>query len=159
MGTGYHFHVCRRTKDNKWQELLLYKKNKEGQYEPAYIDYGSHHTLYECLRESSTTFNFSPDRAEGEFKELLEDRFPKDKSFTGYLNLEYANLADLKLYLYSNPTIENEYGEELPDGSLPLIKNPVSTLVEDAEKIINFTEDSWEQAGLSDYCIVFYCDI
>lgn len=162
MGTDYHYHICHRTKDNKWEEVCLYSKNREtGEFEPVYISYGRNHSLYKYLHEREMVKKFSVDCAAGTFKELLEDRFPKNKDFTGYFDLEYVNFADLQIFVYKNPCIKyddyDEYNDEDYDDNY-MIDNPLTILIKDVEKYIDLATDSYDSAVASDYSIVMYCD-
>ena len=154
MGRDIHVKILIKEED-KWKEVTLYNKVKDNFEEIEVYPY-LNYLLFDILNETEDNlYNIArPISLEKLPKEIKKDIEEKEK-IPGYYGFKEVNLADLKLYLKTIPTTEDDY--HTYHGRKLYNINPVKYFIERIEQYIDFAIDPWDLRD-SDVKILYWFD-
>ncbi len=171
MGVDIHVYITKyNTETNFFEEVELYTKNKAGEYKRVPVVYGRNYDIFDILANRAIIDNVAFPNAPIAYNSLEESIRKKIKSFhskdgelfTGCYNFFEVNLADLKDYLDTCPTMINyDYNsdEEETENNKPYKTNVVKFLYDNIINYIEFVDDfAFEFSPKSYYKILYFFD-
>ena len=181
MGTDIHVRVAKyHPETNLFHELELFRKRKPDEkeydwktgeelpwteYKKVYIELGRDYEMFDGMKhgDEQDGFGYFPwtSIAEASLEPSLKEEITKFKNTDGYFDFYEINLADMKNYLHSHPTVVDYESEEWDNWETgkpkPLKDNPIKRLMEIVRGYIFNTEDTLYDPD-SYYKIIFFFD-
>lgn len=170
MGVDIHFYITKyNTETNFFEEIKLYTRNKAGEYKKVPIFYGRNYDMFDILTNKiivdNVTFPNMPiayNSLEENIREKIKSFHSEEGEFTGCYDFFEVNLADLKNYLNTCPTMINyDYNsdEEESEDNKPYKSNVVKFLYDDIINYIKFADEfAFEFSPESYYKILYFFD-
>lgn len=168
MGIDIHFYITKYNKEkNIFEEIALYSA-ETGKYKKVPVFIGRNYEIFDILRNKIIIDNIEFPYAdiaynslEEKLKNTIEGYIGKEGEFTGFYDFSEVNLADLKNYVDTCPTMINyDYDndeKEIEDNKKYKI-NPVKILYDEIINYINFADLSFDFTPYSYYKILYFFD-
>ena len=162
MGADIHVKIVKKNYNTeKWEEIKLYKKDKENNDDFIDIDFFPfrNYELFDILSgRYESSFPFDVPIYTFDLPNNLKKEIETNQQTFGYYNFKEINLADLKLYLHDHPTIldEDNYIEE--ENKYGLKDNPLKSFVNRIENIIDIANESLDDCPPSHIRIIYWFD-
>lgn len=160
MGVDIHIFLCKLNYNkNKYEYIQLYKKNEKEEFEKVYPFEGRNSELFDIL--NSKDDNSFPSSCINEASLPIEIKEILDKDRKDYCyGFKEVNLADLKLYFNSHPTIPNydaDWPEDEPE--CPRKDSPLLWFIQGIETYIGFYDWTYGwYSHASDVRIIYWFD-
>lgn len=163
MGRDIHLHLVKfNRKENRYEEVKLYRKSKDGTYYVVDLFPGRDGELFDILNGNEDDyFPCRPIHVENLPSSLAEE-IKKDINTFGYYDFKEANLADIKIYLKEHPKVRDwDYeceGNQEKWEKKAWKENPVKSLVRRIDYFIDFFDEyNWEYSD-SDVRLIYWFD-
>lgn len=145
MGRDIHVRIVQLNREtNQYEEVVLYRKNKQGEMAPVYAYDARHYELFEILDgDNCDYFPYIPVYTEN-LPARLKEEIEECKDIDGYYNFYEANLADIKIYLHNHPKVRDyDWDNEDTFEKEGWKDNPVKYFIECIERYLGIADVWW----------------
>ena len=168
MGVDIHFYITKYNKEkNIFEEIALYTA-EAGKYKKVPVFIGRNYEMFDILRNKTIIdkidFPSAPivcNSLEEELKNTIKKYIGDKEDFTSFYSFLEVNLADLKNYVNTCPTMVNldyDSEEEETENNKKYKTNPVKFLYDEIINYINFADFSFDFTPYSYYKILYFFD-
>ena len=161
MGVDIHMYLTQfNKKTNKWEEVVLYHKNEEGNIVPIDIFSGRDYELFDIL-SGHENYNFPSSSIHVDsLPDSIKEKLFECEEENGYYGFSQVNFADLQLYLAHHPLVRDyDWEDENTFEQQAWKDSPLKQLVERIKWILTLDDKWW--AGItydSDIKLIYWFD-
>lgn len=169
MGVDIHFYITKYNKEkNVFEEIALYTA-EAGKYKKVPVFFGRNYDMFDILKNRTIIDNvefpcvyIACNSLEEKLKNIIKKYIGEEgEEFTGCYGFSEINLADLKNYVNTCPTMVNldyDSEEEETENNKKYKTNPVKFLYDTIINYIIFADFSFDFTPCSYYKILYFFD-